>query len=73
MREGAERVGWKLGVGERERIGGELAVGHLTSATRLDPGATYVAQVTTVTFVGMPSSRLRSGEVSVPPPILLRF
>ena len=72
MREGAERVGWKLGVGERERIGGELAVGH-PIRHRLDPGATYVAQVTTVTFVGMPSSRLRSGEVSVPPPILLRF
>ena len=36
-------MGWKLGVGERERIGGEIAVGHLTSATRLDPGATYVA------------------------------
>jgi 2-keto-4-pentenoate hydratase len=40
---GAEHVGWKLGVGERERIGGEIAVGHLTSATLLDPGGTYVA------------------------------
>jgi 2-keto-4-pentenoate hydratase len=43
LRNGAERVGWKLGVGERESIGGEIAVGHLTSATRLAPGASYVA------------------------------
>jgi hypothetical protein len=35
------RVGWKLGIGERERIGGQLVVGNLTSATRLEPGATY--------------------------------
>lgn len=39
--QGAERIGWKLGVGERERIGGHLAVGHLTSATCLAPGSTY--------------------------------
>jgi 2-keto-4-pentenoate hydratase len=38
---GAQRVGWKLGMGQRERVGGQLAVGHLTSATRLEPGATY--------------------------------
>lgn len=41
---GAGRVGWKLGIGDRERIGDEVAVGHLTSATRLEPGATYTAQ-----------------------------
>jgi 2-keto-4-pentenoate hydratase len=35
------RVGWKLGIGDRERIGNELAVGHLTTATQLEPGATY--------------------------------
>lgn len=35
------RVGWKLGIGERERIGGEIAVGHLTSATLLAPGGSY--------------------------------
>jgi 2-keto-4-pentenoate hydratase len=40
---GAARVGWKLGLGERERIDGEPAVGHLTSATRLEPGGTYTA------------------------------
>ena len=40
---GAARGGWKLGVGDRERIGDELAVGHLTSATCLDPGAAYHA------------------------------
>jgi hypothetical protein len=34
-------IGWKLGVGDRERIGGHIAVGHLTSATRLEPGAAY--------------------------------
>ena len=39
--QGAARVGWKLGIGDRERIGGELAVGYLTSATCLDPGAAY--------------------------------
>ena len=37
----AGRVGWKVGAGERERIGGSIAVGHLTSATLLQPGATY--------------------------------
>jgi 2-keto-4-pentenoate hydratase len=41
LRGGAERVGWKLGMGDGERIGDEVAVGHLTSATLLDPGATY--------------------------------
>jgi len=30
-------VGWKLGVGDRERIGDEVAIGHLTSATLLEP------------------------------------
>jgi 2-keto-4-pentenoate hydratase len=38
---GAERVGWKLGMGDGERIGDEVAIGHLTSATVLGPGATY--------------------------------
>jgi 2-keto-4-pentenoate hydratase len=37
------RVGWKLGWGQREAIGGERAIGYLTSATRLDPGASYAA------------------------------
>jgi 2-keto-4-pentenoate hydratase len=40
---GAERVGWKLGVGERERIGSGPVIGHLTSATQLEPGAVYLA------------------------------
>ena len=40
---GAERVGWKLGVGASERIGGQWAVGNLTSATRLESGAEYLA------------------------------
>jgi hypothetical protein len=39
----AERVGWKLGIGERERLGG-IAVGHLTSATVLPPGAVFHAE-----------------------------
>jgi 2-keto-4-pentenoate hydratase len=43
LRGGAERVGWKLGMGDGERIGDEVAIGHLTSASLLDPGATYHA------------------------------
>jgi hypothetical protein len=43
-RRDGERVGWKLGVGERESIGGWIAVGHLTSATLLEPGSTYRAR-----------------------------
>jgi 2-keto-4-pentenoate hydratase len=43
LRSGAERVGWKLGMGERERIGSGPAIGHLTSATRLEPGAAFDA------------------------------
>lgn len=38
---GARHVGWKLGLGDRERIGGEIAVGHLTSETVLEPGGVY--------------------------------
>jgi 2-keto-4-pentenoate hydratase len=38
-----ERVGWKLGVGDAERLGGTLSVGHLTTTTLLEPGATYDA------------------------------
>jgi 2-keto-4-pentenoate hydratase len=36
---GARHVGWKLGMGNRERIGGNIAVGHLTSATVVPTGA----------------------------------
>jgi 2-keto-4-pentenoate hydratase len=43
LAEGAERVGWKLGVGEGERIGPGPVIGHLTSATQLEPGAAYRA------------------------------
>jgi hypothetical protein len=38
---GAVRVGWKLGVGDSERIGEGPALGHLTSATQLEPGSMY--------------------------------
>jgi hypothetical protein len=38
---GAQRVGWKLGMGERERIGNGPVIGHLTSATRLEAGGSY--------------------------------
>jgi 2-keto-4-pentenoate hydratase len=38
---GATRVGWKLGMGERESIGGSIAVGYLTSATQIESGGTY--------------------------------
>ena len=37
---GAVSVGWKVGAGRRERIGG-MVLGHLTSATRLLPGDHY--------------------------------
>ena len=40
---GATRIGWKLGVGQRESIAGDIAVGYLTSATCLPPGAAYAA------------------------------
>jgi hypothetical protein len=38
---GAERVGWKLGTGDRERVGNRPAIGHLTSDARLPPGGVY--------------------------------
>jgi hypothetical protein len=38
---GAARVGWKHGGGDEERIGGDIAVGHLTSSTTLKNGGTY--------------------------------
>jgi hypothetical protein len=38
---GAARVGWKYGSGDGERIGDEIAVGHLTSATVLADGGIY--------------------------------
>ena len=40
-RPNANRVGWKLGIGDRERVGATVVVGHLTSATVLQPGAVY--------------------------------
>jgi 2-keto-4-pentenoate hydratase len=40
--QGAERVGWKLGLSDRDRIGEEIAVGHITTATCLPSGASYV-------------------------------
>ena len=36
-----ERVGWKLGAGDSERLGDTLSVGHLTTTTLLEDGATY--------------------------------
>jgi 2-keto-4-pentenoate hydratase len=43
LRGGATRVGWKLGMGDAERIGERPVVGHLTSATRLHPGDVFRA------------------------------
>jgi catechol 2,3-dioxygenase-like lactoylglutathione lyase family enzyme len=37
---GAQRYGWKVGAGERERLGG-MVVGHLTTATLLPPNGEY--------------------------------
>jgi 2-keto-4-pentenoate hydratase len=42
LRAGSRPVGWKLGMGERERLHGSIAVGHLTSATCYDAGASVV-------------------------------
>jgi 2-keto-4-pentenoate hydratase len=38
---GAHHVGWKLGMGQRERIAGHIAVGYLTSATLLGVANPY--------------------------------
>jgi hypothetical protein len=38
---GAARVGWKLGIGDAERIGDEIALGHLTSATVMATGERF--------------------------------
>jgi hypothetical protein len=38
---GAARVGWKYGSGDSERIGGEIAVGHLTTDTLVTEGSMY--------------------------------
>ncbi len=40
---GHARIGWKLGMGDAERIGASPALGHLTSATCLAPGTVYYA------------------------------
>jgi 2-keto-4-pentenoate hydratase len=43
---GARRVGWKIALGIAEvedLIGTEPAIGHLTTATLLEPGGTYAA------------------------------
>jgi 2-keto-4-pentenoate hydratase len=41
LQAGAHHVGWKLGVGERERIGTRPVVGYLTSASQLSQGGSY--------------------------------
>jgi 2-keto-4-pentenoate hydratase len=41
LRRGARHIGWKLGTGERESIGGEIAVGFLTSETMLPAAGSY--------------------------------
>jgi hypothetical protein len=40
LHNGAAHLGWKLGMGDREGIGGHIVVGYLTSATSLVPRAT---------------------------------
>jgi 2-keto-4-pentenoate hydratase len=39
LHEGAAHVGWKLGVGEAERRGGDPVIGFLTTASERRPGA----------------------------------
>ena len=43
LRRGAHQVGWKLGLGSRESIGGHIAVGYLTSEMVVPAGSTYAA------------------------------
>jgi 2-keto-4-pentenoate hydratase len=43
LRRGAHRIGWKLGMGKRESVGGHIAVGYLTSETVLPAGSSYAA------------------------------
>jgi len=43
LADGHARLGWKLGMGDAERIAGSLAVGHLTTATRLEPEDVFAA------------------------------
>jgi 2-keto-4-pentenoate hydratase len=38
---GASRVGWKLGIGDAEKIGPGPVIGHLTTATQLEPSSVY--------------------------------
>ena len=38
LRRGASRVGWKLGMGSRERIGDSIAIGYLTTETIVPAG-----------------------------------
>jgi 2-keto-4-pentenoate hydratase len=40
---GARRIGWKLGMGEAERIGREVALGYLTSASVVSARSTWMA------------------------------
>lgn len=42
LRAGADRIGWKLGMGDRERIDGAIAVGHLTSRTVVPNAGSYI-------------------------------
>src|SRR3954452_12815991 len=47
---GAGRVGWKLGVGERDRIGPGPVIGHLTTASCIEYGGSYRARVEDVSL-----------------------
>jgi hypothetical protein len=58
MASGARHVGWKLGVGDRESIGGLIAVGYLTSAPVWSRAGRTKSTGSTPTFVPMSSSRL---------------
>jgi len=44
LRTGARRVGWKLGLSDRDRLDGAIGVGHLTTATCLSSGESYAAE-----------------------------
>ena len=44
LRRGARQVGWKLGMGRREKIGEHIAIGYLTTDTVVGPGCYSVPE-----------------------------
>lgn len=43
LRDGAGQIGWKLGLGDRERVGNDIVTGYLTTDTVVPAGERWVA------------------------------